>query len=131
MSLGLNGWRILRGERVHIWLVISKRECRKFEKGLDNKVKLAMYKKFGKRVEFKKCLHGVCDAGTRLLFQFRLGTHGLNEALGRRRGREGKSECTLCGTECESVVHVLWECTACSSRRSFRSCYETATQSLI
>ena len=30
---------------------IGERECRKFEEGLDNKVKLAMYKK---RVEFKK-----------------------------------------------------------------------------
>ena len=76
-----------------------------------------MYKKLGKRVEFKKYLHGVSDAGTRLLF--RSGTHGLNEELGRHRGREGKSECALCGAECESVVHVLWECTAYSSRASF------------
>ena len=43
------------------------------------------------------------------------GTHGLNEELGRHRGREGKSECTLCGAECESMVHVLWECSAYSS----------------
>ena len=28
------------------------------------------------------------DAGTRLLFKFRSGTHGLNEELGRHRGRE-------------------------------------------
>ena len=41
---------------------------------------------------------------------FRSGTHGLNEELGRHRGREGKSECVLCGAECGSVVHVLWEC---------------------
>ena len=38
------------------------------------------------------------------------------------RGREGKSECTLCGAECESVVHsvvhVLWECTTYSSSRA-------------
>ena len=67
----------------------------------------------GKRVEFS-------DAVTRLLFKFRLGTHGLNEELGRHRGREGESECILCGAECESVVHVLWECTAyCGSRASF------------
>ena len=75
MSLGLDkadGWRILRGERVHLasYLAcidecISERECRKFEEGLD-KVKLAMYKKFGKRVEFRKYLHCVSDAGTRL-----------------------------------------------------------------
>ena len=96
---------------------ISERECRKFEEGLDNNVKLAMYKKFEKRVEFKY-LHGVSDAGTRLLFELRLGTHGLNEELGRHRGREGKSECALCGAECESVVHVLCECTAYSSSRA-------------
>ena len=51
------------------------------------------------------------DAGTRLLL-FRSVTHGLNEELGRHRGREGQSECTLCGAECESVVHVLCECSA-------------------
>ena len=31
----------------------------------------------------------------------------LNEELGRHRHRE---ECGLCGNECESVSHVLWEC---------------------
>ena len=99
---------------------ISERECRKFEEGLNNKVKLAMYKMFGKNVEFKKYLHGVSDAGTRLLFKFRSGMQGLNEELGRHRGREGKSECTLCGAECESMVHVLWdlECSAYSSSRA-------------
>ena len=63
-------------------------------------------------------MHGVSDKGTRLLFKFRSGTHSLNEELGRHRGREGKLECTLCGAECESVVHVLWECTAYSSSRA-------------
>ena len=47
------------------------------------------------KVGFKKYLHGVSDAGSRLLFKFRSGTHGLNEELGRHRGREGKVECTL------------------------------------
>ena len=50
--------------------------------------------------------------GSRLLFKFRSGTHGLNEELGRHRGREGKTECSLCGDECENVSHVLWECSA-------------------
>ena len=54
-------------------------------------------------------MHGVADAGSRL---FRSGTHGLNEELGRHRGREGNKECVLCGNECESVSHVLWECSA-------------------
>ena len=38
--------------------------------------------------------------------------------LGRQKGREGKSECTLCGAECESVVHVRWEYRAYSSSRA-------------
>ena len=40
------------------------------------------------------------------MFKFRSGTHGLNEELGRHRGREGKTECSLCGNECENVSHV-------------------------
>ena len=30
-----------------------------------------------------------------VLFKFRSGTHGLNEELGRHRGREGKSVCVM------------------------------------
>ena len=45
---------------------------------------------FGKVVDFKKYPRGVCDAGT---LKFRSGTHGLNEELGRHRGREGRKEC--------------------------------------
>ena len=48
----------------------------------------------------------------------RSGTHGLNEELGRHRGREGNKECVLCGNECESVSHVLWECSAYSNSRA-------------
>ena len=47
-----------------------------------------------------------------------LHSHGLNEELGRHRGREGKTECSLCGNECENVSHVLWECSAYSSTRA-------------
>ena len=43
------------------------------------------------------------------------GTHGLNEELGRHRGREGRNECLLCDAECESVSHVLWDCLAYAS----------------
>ena len=75
---------------------ISERESRKFEEGLNTKVKLDS---FSKSVEFKKHLHGICDAGSRLLFKFRSGTDGLNEELGRHRGREGKTECSLCAGE--------------------------------
>ena len=43
---------------------ISERESKKFEEGLNTKVKLDTYKGFGKSVEFKKYLHGICDAGS-------------------------------------------------------------------
>ena len=39
--------------------------------GLNSKVKLRLYKAFGKEVEFKRYLHGVSDVRTRLLFKFR------------------------------------------------------------
>ena len=73
-----------------------------------------MYKRFVRQSEFKKYLHGLCDAGTRPLFKFRSSMHGLNEELhvGRHRCREGKVECSICGAECGSVVHALWECSA-------------------
>ena len=86
---------------------ISEREDRKFVDGLNSKVKLTLYKTFGQEVEFKKYLHGVSDAGSRLLFKFRSGTHGLNEELGRHRGRDGRKECVLCDVDCESISHVL------------------------
>ena len=54
-----------------------------------------------------KYLHGVGDAGTRLLFKFRSGTHGLNEELGRHRGREGRKEYLLRDAECESVSWIV------------------------
>ena len=47
------------------------------------------------------------DAGTRLLFEFRSGTHGLNEELGRHRGREGKLECALCAGEYECASAIV------------------------
>ena len=80
-----------------------------------HQVKLTLYKCFGREVQFKKYLHGLSDAGTRLLFKFRSGTHGLNEELGRHRGRK---ECVLCGDECESVSHTLWDCSAYTSIRA-------------
>ena len=43
---------------------VSERESKAFWKGLHN----IMYKRFVNQSEFKKYLHGFCDAGTRLLF---------------------------------------------------------------
>ena len=60
---------------------------------------------FGKNA---KHLHGVNDAGTRLLFKFRSGTLDLNEDLGRHGGKEGKLECNLCSVS----MRVLWEYSA-------------------
>ena len=86
--------------------------------GLNNKAKLTIYKNFGGDVKFKRYLNGVGDAGTRSLFKLRSGTHGLNEELGRHSGREGKYMCNLCGEDCESVGHFLWNCPVYSERRA-------------
>ena len=44
---------------------MSKSESRRFEERLNTKVKLDIYKRFGKKVEFKD-LHRVSDAGSKL-----------------------------------------------------------------
>ena len=71
---------------------IDEQESRKLKDELDSKVKLSLYRTFCKAVQPKVYLHGACDAGSRLMFKFRLGTHGVNEELGRRRGRERGKE---------------------------------------
>ena len=108
---------ILRCFMASVEECISERECKLYDKGLNSKVKLSLYRTFSKNVGFKMYLHRVSDAGGRHLFKFRSVTHGLNEELGRHRGREGKVKCTLCGAECKSIVHVLWECPAYSNCR--------------
>ena len=64
---------------------------------------------FGKNVEFKKYLHGVSDAGTRLV---RSGMHGLSEELGRNVlcvVLSVRAWCTCCGSVQLIVVKlVLW-----------------------
>ena len=41
--------------------------------------------------------------------------HGLNEELGRHSSRNSSKACVFCECECESVEHVLWECSEYSS----------------
>ena len=48
--------------------------------------------------------------------------------MGRHRGREGKTECSLCGDECENVSRVLWKCSAYSSTRA---CFINKLQELL
>ena len=49
------------------------------------KSKLRVYRELTEDFECKKYLHayGVSDMGSKLLFRFRSGTHGLNEELYR------------------------------------------------
>ena len=49
------------------------------------KNKLRVYRELKEVFECKKYLYGVPDMGSKLLFRFRSGTHGLNEELGRYR----------------------------------------------
>ena len=93
-------------------------ESKRFEEGLNTKVKLTLYKPFGKAIEFKKYLHGVA----RLLLKFRSGTHGLNEELvGIEVGKVIKNVCCVvmsvrvsvmcCGSVQHNIVTV--ELTSC------------------
>ena len=59
-------------------------EGKQFEEGLNSKVKLDIYKRFGKEVEFKRYLHGVGDAGTSLRLLFK---HLCGEVSGAFRKR--------------------------------------------
>ena len=45
---------------------VGTRESKEFVEGLNSRVKLQLYKTFGKEVDFITYLHGVSDAGTRL-----------------------------------------------------------------
>ena len=83
---------------------LTRRESNKYVEGLNSKVRLELYKTIGKEVEFNWYLHEISDARTRLLF--RSGTHGLNEELGRHKGRNGMTGCmyVLC---VEMSVRVL------------------------
>ena len=78
------------------------------------KSKVSLYKNLWQ--EYRIYLHEVADAGSRLLFKFQTGTHGLNEELGRHRGKEGNKNVS-CGNECEGLSQVLWECLKYSSSR--------------
>ena len=42
---------------------LREREAEEFRKGLDSKVKLDLYRRFGGKREFKKYLHGRSDEG--------------------------------------------------------------------
>ena len=58
---------------------------------INNKTKLTIYKNyFGGEVKFKRYLNGWVMQELVYSFKLRSGTHGLNEELGRHRGREGK-----------------------------------------
>ena len=47
----------------------------------------------------------LADMGSKLLFRFRSGTHGLNEELGRHITRNVSKACVFCNCDCESVEH--------------------------
>ena len=65
---------------------------------------------------------------SKLLFRFRSRTHGLNEELGRHSTRNSNKACVFCECECESVEHVLWECSEYSSCKEFICSFDRILQ---
>ena len=123
LQLDLDSQEVLAADNINLFLdtvdeALRDREYKDFNDSLNTKVKLNLYKSFCKEIEFKNYLQGVGDPGTRLLFKFWSGTNGLNEELGRHRDKNDDRQCKLCRGECESVVHVLWECPAYDSIRN-------------
>ena len=55
--------------------------------------------------------------GSKLLFRFRSGTHGLNEEPGRHSNKTVVKFAFFCECECLSVEHDLWECSEYSGIR--------------
>ena len=91
---------------------IDERESGKFEEGLNSKVKLSLYRTFGKIVEFKKYLRGVGDAGTRLLTgQERMDL--MKSWAGIEEEKAGRSVCCVMQSVrvlvmcCGIVLHTL------------------------
>ena len=107
-----NVWRA-RLDKVYMDYVTSNLHASMCEKN-----KLRVYRELKEVFECKKYLYRVPDMGSKLLFRFRSGTHGLNEELGRYITRNVSKACVFCNCDCESVEHVLWECPAYSNNRN-------------
>ena len=74
------------------------------------KSKLRVYKELTEDFECKKYLHGVSDMGSKLLFRFRSGTHGLNEELGRHSSRNSSKACSLDTQPCDHASVYKTQC---------------------
>ena len=62
-------------------------------------------------------LEYVTGAPSGMFLNFRLGTHGLFEELGRHAKGDRSQECPDCGAYKESVEHVLFQCASSDSQR--------------
>ena len=71
--------------------------------GMCKKNKLRVYRDLNARSTYMESLTWVLSFCSDLS-----GTHGLNKELGRHNTRNSSKVCFFC--ECESVEHVLWEC---------------------
>ena len=69
--------------------------------------KLRIYRELKEDFECKKYLHRVSDMGSKLLFRFRSGTHGLNEELVDIVLKTVVKLVFFCECECESVVLII------------------------
>ena len=71
------------------------------------KNKLRVYRELKEMFECKKYLYGVPDMGSKLLFRFRSGTHGLNEELGGHSTRNVSIKLVLFVTVIVSQLNMF------------------------
>ena len=81
-------------------------------RSLEKDLIVDLYGRFGGRRNLRSICMAIVMRELDSILSLDPGTHGLNEELGRHSDRDSRVECMLCGAECESVVHVLWECSS-------------------
>ena len=81
--------------------------------GMYEKSKLRVHRELKEDFECKKYLHEVSDMDSKLNSDLDLEVDWNPEELGRHSTRNNIKACVFC--ECESVEHVLWECSEYSS----------------
>ena len=88
-----------------------------FLKGLNNKTKLTFYKNFGGEVKFKRYLNGWVMQELVYFLNYFLERMDLMRSWVDIEVKK-VCMCNLCGKDCESVGHFLWNCPVYLERRA-------------
>ena len=97
---------------------LNKGECEEFEKILQHKSKLCLYREVKCEVGLKKYLEYIKRVASILFLKFPSCTHGLFEEFDRHANGDGWQLCLFLSCK-ESIEHALVECVSFDSQRQF------------